>query len=456
MSRISLNVIARDEERFLGDCLASARGVVDEIVVVDTGSQDKTREIAAAAGARVVEQPWSDDFSAVRNAALDASTGTHVLVLDADERLAGDVQALRRAAEDPRFTIGLLALHDANALDAKPADVIAGRARLWEPCFVPRFFVRDTRLTWSRRVHETLFGDPLGVAELLGERASRIEVVDSAIVHLGEVPELRAQRSKRARNTKLLEAALTEDPSDGDLAGFLAMELARAGDTRRAREIGERHLAPYLEAIAAMPDGAPRPSPVQLASVLATCLVQDGDFERALAVVRAALVYCVEPHPNLRFLEGAALERLGHSVEAAHAYEACVAMGGKRFTIPVNPGATDFAPRVRLANLALASGDARRALEHLDRAGKVPPAFETSAALLRAEALLAQHDPARALVALEPLLARANTLPDLFALAGCAAEALGAADPTFHATARKALSSAWLEPRRRVLLDAAS
>jgi tetratricopeptide (TPR) repeat protein len=326
---------------------------------------------------------------------------------------------------------------------------------MWEPCFVPRFFVRDMRISWSRRVHETLFGDPAGIAELLRERVSRVEALDAAIVHLGEVPALREERSKRTRNTKLLEAALAEDPADGDLAGFLAMELARAGDTRRAREIGERHLAPFLEAIAALPEDAPRPSPVQLASVLATCLVQDGDFARALAVARSALVYCIEPHPNLLFLEGAALERLGHVVEAAHAYEQCLAMGGKRVTIPVNPGATDFAPRLRLANLALASGEARRALEHLDRAGKVPPAFETAAALLRAEALLAQHDPARALAALEPMLARANPLPDLFALAGCAAEALGASDPTFHATARKATPEAWLEPRRRVLLDAA-
>jgi hypothetical protein len=85
----------------------------------------------------------------------------------------------------------------------------------------------------------------------------------------------------------------------------------------------------------------------------------------------------------------------------------------------------------------------------------VPPSFETATALLRAEALIAQHDPARALSALEPLLARANPLPDLFVLAGCAAAALGASDPTFHATARKAAADAWLEPRRRVLLDAA-
>jgi hypothetical protein len=451
--RISLNVIARDEERFLGPCLASARAAVDEIVVVDTGSRDRTRVIAAESGARVVDLPWSDDFSAARNAALAASTGTHVLVLDADERLAGDALALRQAADDPRFTVGLLALHDASALDATPADVIAGRARLWEPCFVPRFFVRDPRLTWSRRVHETLFGDPAGVAALLRERASRIEALDAAIVHYGEVPALRAERSKRARNTRLLEAALADDPSDGDLAGFLAMELVRAGDTRRAREIGERHLAPFLDAIEALPSDAPRPSPVQLASVLATCLVQDGECARALDVVRAAHARCVEPHPNLRFLEGAALERLGRAEEAVRAYSDCVAMQGRRFTIPVNPGATGIAPRLRLANLALIAGDARAALDHLDRAGATTRPFETPAALLRAEALLLLREPARALGALEPLLARANPPPDLFALAGIAARALGAADPTLHATARQAAADVWIEPRRRAWVE---
>ena len=79
MSRITLCLIARDEERFLPACLASVRGAVDEIVVVDTGSADRTREIAAEAGALVVDFPWCDDFAAARNAGLARASGTHAV-----------------------------------------------------------------------------------------------------------------------------------------------------------------------------------------------------------------------------------------------------------------------------------------------------------------------------------------------------------------------------------------
>ncbi len=451
-ARISLCIIARDEERFLPACLESARPSVDEIVVVDTGSTDRTRAIASEAGARVVDFAWGDDFAAARNAGLRAADGTHVLVLDADERLCGAKHSLRRAAVDPRFTIGLLALHDASTLEAPHADVVSGRARLWEPCYVPRFFVRDERLLWSRRVHETLFGDPPRVAALLRERKSRVEPLEAAIVHYGEVPALRAERSKRARNTGLLETALAEDPADGDLAGFLAMELVRAGDARRAREIGERSLPPFLAAIRALPADAPKPSPVQLASVLATCLLQDGENERALEVALGAQAQCVEPHPNLRFLEGAALERMERNAEAARAFEDCLAMHGRRYTIPVNPGATTIAPRLHLANLALVAGEPQQALDHIERAGAIAPAFESSAMLLRAEALLMLGDPAHALGVLEPLLAKRSPPPDLYALAGRAAQDLGIDEPTFRAAAKAAATASWIEPRRRVLI----
>ncbi len=70
MSRLSLCLIARDEEEMLPGCLASVAGVVDEVVVMDTGSKDDTLRIARERGARVAQVPWSDDFSASRNAAL--------------------------------------------------------------------------------------------------------------------------------------------------------------------------------------------------------------------------------------------------------------------------------------------------------------------------------------------------------------------------------------------------
>ena len=79
----------------LAACLESVRDAVDEIVVYDTGSNDRTVEIAREAGATVVEGQWEDSFAVARNAALRHATGEWVLSIDADERLQTDPDVLR-------------------------------------------------------------------------------------------------------------------------------------------------------------------------------------------------------------------------------------------------------------------------------------------------------------------------------------------------------------------------
>jgi glycosyltransferase involved in cell wall biosynthesis len=85
--KVSLTMIVRNEEANLPACLESARGLFDEIVVVDTGSIDRTREIPRSFGARVCDFVWVDDFAAARNAALARATGDHAFWLDADDVL---------------------------------------------------------------------------------------------------------------------------------------------------------------------------------------------------------------------------------------------------------------------------------------------------------------------------------------------------------------------------------
>jgi len=93
---LSACIIARDEEECLPRCLLSLRGAVDEIVMIDTGSCDRTPEIALSLGARVFPEEWREDFSAPRNKGLDFARGDWVLVLDADEELVSeDISALR-------------------------------------------------------------------------------------------------------------------------------------------------------------------------------------------------------------------------------------------------------------------------------------------------------------------------------------------------------------------------
>jgi tetratricopeptide (TPR) repeat protein len=98
---LSLCMITRNEESHLATCLASARKTVDEIIIVDTGSEDRTMDIAQAFGAKVFEMQWQNDFARARNYSLAQAGGEWILVLDADEVIARkDTEKLRAVLKD--------------------------------------------------------------------------------------------------------------------------------------------------------------------------------------------------------------------------------------------------------------------------------------------------------------------------------------------------------------------
>ena len=86
--RLSVCMIVKNEERFLGQCLASVKDIADELIVIDTGSTDRTVEIAREHGAQVGHFEWCNDFAAARNASIAPATGDWILFLDADEELS--------------------------------------------------------------------------------------------------------------------------------------------------------------------------------------------------------------------------------------------------------------------------------------------------------------------------------------------------------------------------------
>ena len=101
MTKLSLCMIVKNEEKFLEQCLNSVRELVDEIVIVDTGSTDKTKEIAAKFTNKIFDFQWCDDFSAARNESLKHATGDWILVLDADETIAWkDLSEIRKLIDD--------------------------------------------------------------------------------------------------------------------------------------------------------------------------------------------------------------------------------------------------------------------------------------------------------------------------------------------------------------------
>lgn len=87
MITISLCMIVRNEGHTLGRCLTSVDGIADEIIIVDTGSDDETKAVADQCGAQVLDFPWLDDFAAARNFSFDQATMDYILWLDADDIL---------------------------------------------------------------------------------------------------------------------------------------------------------------------------------------------------------------------------------------------------------------------------------------------------------------------------------------------------------------------------------
>lgn len=209
--RLSACLIVKDEAALLPGCLASLEGVVDEVVVHDTGSTDDTVAIATAAGATVVRGSWDDDFGAARNVALDACRGDWVLHIDADERVAAgfDGAALRAqlAASATPDVLGV-------TIDNVGADGATGTRHQGMRLF------RRTRGHWLGRLHEQVVARP-GQAPL---RRGRTDLL--ALDHLGYQAEHMAARGKADRNVRLAEADLAHAPH-ADRAALL-LNLARS------------------------------------------------------------------------------------------------------------------------------------------------------------------------------------------------------------------------------------
>ena len=197
--RLSLSMIVKNEERFLEGCLRSVEGIVDEIVIVDTGSTDGTEEIAQSFGATVIPFEWNNDFSAARNESLNHTTGEWILYLDADERLAeGQTEALRSLIQNTKTGAYRLIVRSEHQL---PSGVI----QQLNP--YPRLFRRHPAIRFEGKIHEQI-GPSI---EQLG-----LKILPSTIVidHLGYAQAEEVVTQKCLRNIALLRQELDAHPDD--------------------------------------------------------------------------------------------------------------------------------------------------------------------------------------------------------------------------------------------------
>ena len=222
---LSAAIIVKDEAEHLRKCLASIRGVCDEIVVVDTGSSDDSVQVAREFGAVTAFRQWDDDFAAARNTALDLATGEWILYIDADEVLEDmDVEAARDELR-------------------RASNAVSIRVRFrFRPGFSPylehRLWRHRPDIRFVGRIHETTVPEINRVeAE---EGMAVIPTEHFAITHFGYEGD---QTRKNLRNLPLLERRVIEYHDRCYLWNHLATIRAQLGDPGGARDAWETCLS---------------------------------------------------------------------------------------------------------------------------------------------------------------------------------------------------------------------
>ena len=210
MSSLSVCAIVKNEERNLPRMLASVRDVADEILIVDTGSTDRTREIALERGARVIHYDWHDDHSAARNFGWEHATCDWMLWLDGDEALVpSSIPELKSCLTRREF--GAFFLQRQELIDA------SDESRFTEMLMI-RLIRRDISSRFVGRYHtqivppERVFGDPPWIC---GHSTIKLK-------HWGKLVTTHQDRLKNA--VRIMAKELEDDPEDF----YIRVELANA------------------------------------------------------------------------------------------------------------------------------------------------------------------------------------------------------------------------------------
>ena len=345
---LSLCMIVRDEEQMLPRCLAAVAGAVDEIVIVDTGSNDATIEIARSFGARVIEHEWSGSFAQARNVSFDAARGDWLIYLDADEVLVPEDGALLRSLTGRTWREAFYLSETNYTGDLQDGTAVAHNAL--------RVFRNRPEYRFEGRVHEQ-------IAQCLpAYLPERIEATSIRVEHYGYLGVVRDERQKSNRNLELLRLQQAESAPTAFLHYNLGCEHAAAGDDAAALTELERSWE-LLEAAADRDAHKFAPS---LASRLVKALRACGRPHDALERAEDGL----ERFPGFTDLvleQARALIALGEPERAVERCERCIEMGDAPYPYTATVGAGSYLPRLHLAELRRAEGDLERAVEQLER-----------------------------------------------------------------------------------------
>ncbi len=220
MTKLSLCMIVKNEEDFLHDCLESIKRVVDEIVIVDTGSMDSTKIVAGRFAARIIDHNWQNDFSEARNVSLENASGDWILVLDADEELAkGSQEEIRRVIESS----------DADAFEVLVRSEMPETDMVrFDEIKLLRLFRNKKEFRYSLPIHEQ-------IRPAIVNAGGRIAGSSLVILHHGYAKKVvQGKENRGERNLRILREASLKYPNDPYLSYQVGATLMSTGNRSEA------------------------------------------------------------------------------------------------------------------------------------------------------------------------------------------------------------------------------
>lgn len=306
--RLSLCMIVKDEEDCIGNCLSSVADVVDEIIIVDTGSSDKTVEICQSFGAQIFDFPWNGSFSDARNYGLERATGDWILWLDADEVVdSSDVYKLRDALY---FDENLLSIHLINYYGDQPDP------NQTFDIFHTRLFRNHKGLKFMNIIHEMLNVDEIFDNTL--EDSSIIKTIPIKLYHYGYLNSISKTKKKFERNIRLLEEEIKHEDHSPWMEYHIASEYYGVKEYKKAFEYVNRSIIGFIKEL--------KTPPSLLYRLKYSILISSGSIEGAWPGIERVITLYPD-YVDLHFYKGLILFLKKSYKEALEVFDHCLEMG---------------------------------------------------------------------------------------------------------------------------------